>query len=102
MPRRSRAMSIDSLSTPGTDTLVMWGEQGGLEPIAEPRNARDFLLALGLRQLHRARQSDDRGDVFGSRSPTSVLVSAVEQRLERSSAPDVHRAAALRCANFMT
>src|SRR4051812_2793521 len=68
------------------------GEDARLEPVAELSNPLAVRLTLRERQLGGARQTDGRRDVFGAGPSTAILRSAVEQRLERSTAANEERA----------
>ena len=89
MPRRSSAMSIDSLSVPGTETfddvrralaaprpwIIASGTRAriaALEPIAQALEPLPLFLALGDRKLGGAREADDGRDVLrAGRRPRS-------------------------------
>ena len=119
MPRRSSAMSIDSLSVPGTETLMMCGARCGaprpwitasgmrariavLEPIAQPLEALPLLLALGHRQLRGAREARRPAATFSvpGRRPRSCEPPCNSGSIERAAA-DEHRADALRRADLV-
>src|SRR4029077_18224302 len=73
-----------------------------LEPVTQHHEAMTLLHALGDRQLRRARETDGQRDVLRTRTPATILLSAGKEWLDHRAAPHEHRAAALRCADFMT
>ena len=90
-PRRSSAMSMDSLSTPGTETLVMCGARGAPRPWItasgmRARKAASCRSRRASRDAHSCSRSATASSAARAR-PTAMATFSVPGRRPRSCAP---------------
>ena len=118
MPRRSSAMSSDSLSVPGTEMLMMCGARcarRGRGSTASGMRARIAASSRSRSARARATRASRSatassaararptavGDVLGAGPASAILRAAVQQRLDRRAAADEQRADSLRRADLV-